>query len=525
MKFFKYIALGSLALSLGIGASSCVDDLDLDPDDPNKKTELTTAEEWHGYFMSLYAELVYEAGLTPSGVDGGAGIWTRVHWNLQEITADEAIILDSWRDPGYADLKFNTWVADNTWEYMAYQREATTAKLCSEFLSKIDGAAGLVDATLIEQMKAEARVLRAYCYYYMIDLFGRGPWITNEPVGSEAPIYDRKQLFEAVTAELEDVIANGALVDSRQQVYGRLSKQAAEMILAKLYLNAEVYTGTPMYDKCAQWCKEIVNASDPGLDTPYEYLFCADNKQYVGNGKEIIFAVPQDASHMQSYGGTTYLTAGAYCGDIDPEMLAYLGCGSNTWNGVRMRPELVNCLNESPGDKRNLTYVGKFQNNLEDLSANGPDGCGIMCIKYKYITSAQIENHNADGFAATEAYCSADYPVFRLADVYLMLTECELNNITGSDTNFAYYNAVRRRAGLVGDLTPSKDDLLIERQRELYWEGHRRQDLIRFGKYTGGSYNWSWKGGVLEGRAIASNRSVFAIPYQYVGTVGQNQGY
>lgn len=523
MKFFKYIALGSLALSLGCGVSSCVNDLDLEPDDPNKKTVLTTAEEWNGYFYSLYGNLCYEAGLTPSGVDGGAGIWTRVHWNLQEITADEAIILNSWNDPGYADLKYNKWGADNTWEYMAYQREATTAKLCSEFLSKIDGAAGLIDADLIAQMKAEARVLRAYCYYYMIDLFGRGPWITTEEVGVEAPVYDRRQLFEAVTAELEDVIANGALLDSKEQKYGRLSKQAAEMILAKLYLNAEVYTGTPMYDECAKWCKEIMKDTNT-LAENYEYLFCADNDKYVGKGREIIFAVPQDAIHMQSYGGTTYLTAGAYFGDIEDAEKAYLGFGGNAWGGLKMRPELVDCLDEFPGDVRNLVYIGSYTNTLEDLLDNTPTGGGYMCVKFKYLTSAQIANHNADGYAATDVYCSTDYPVFRLADVYLMLSECQLRGVSDADPGFTYFNKVRERANLAG-MTPTLDQLLNERQRELYWEGHRRQDLIRFGKYTGNTYNWSWKGGIYEGKAIDATRSVFAIPTQYVGTVGQNPGY
>lgn len=523
MKFFKYIALGSLALSLGCGVSSCVNDLDLDPDDPNKQTELTTAEQWNGYFMSLYGNLIYEGGLTPSDVDGGAGVWTRVHWNLQEITADEAIILNSWNDPGYADLKYNTWVADNTWEFMAYQREATSAKLCAEFLSKIDNAAGVVDADLLAQMKSEARVLRAYCYYYMIDLYGKGPWITNEAVGTEAPVYDRKQLFEVVTADLEDVLANGALLDSKQQVYGRLSKQAAEMILAKLYLNAEVYTGTPMYDKCAQWCKEILKDTNTLADN-YEYLFCADNSRYVGNGQEIIFAVPQDANHMQTYAGTTYLTAGAYFGDIEESEKAYLGFGGNSWGGLKMRPELVDCLAEFPGDKRNLIYEGTYTNSLEDLQDNTSTGGGYMCVKYKYLTSAQIENHNAEGYAAASVFCSTDYPVFRLADVYLMLTECELRGVAGSDTGYTYFNKVRARAGLAS-MNPTLDDLLSERQRELYWEGHRRSDLVRFGKYTGNVYNWTWKGGVYEGRGIDAHRSVFAIPYQYVGTVGQNKGY
>lgn len=522
MKFFKYIALGSLALSLGSGVSSCVNDLDLEPDDPNKDTGLSTTQEWYGYFQSLYGNLLYEGGLTPAGVDGGAGTWMRCHWNLQEITADEAIILNTWNDPGYADLKFNTWVSDNTWEFMAYQREATSAKLCSEFLSKVDGAAAAgVDATLIEQMKSEARVLRAYSYYYMIDLFGRGPWITNEAVGTDAPVYDRKQLFEALTAELEDVINNGALLNSKDQKYGRLSKQAAEMILAKLYLNAEVYTGTAMYDKCAQWCKEILKDTNT-LAPVYKYLFCATNDRYVGKGQEIIFAIPQDANRMQTYGGTTYLTAGAYFGCVPDEVKQMLGAGGQEWGGVKMRPELVDRLAEYPGDVRNLVYTGEFQTGIEDLTDNTATGSGIMCIKYKYTGEDNYDNVGGDRDRAN-VYCDTDFPVFRLADVYLMLTECQLRGVGDADPGFNYFNAVRQRAGLAG-FTPNLDQLLDERQRELYWEGHRRSDLIRFGKYTSG-YNWSWKGGVYEGRNIDSHRTVFAIPYQYVGTVGQNTGY
>lgn len=523
MKFFKYIALGSLALSLSAGFTSCVDDLDVEPDDPNKQTDLTTPEQWYGYYQSLYGNLLYEGGLTPTGVDGGAGTWMRVHWNLQTITADEAIILNTWNDPGYADLKYNTWVSDNTWEYMAYQREATSAKLCSEFLSKVDGAvAAGVDAQLVEQMKAEARVLRAYCYYYMIDLYGRGPWITNEAVGTEAPVLDRPQLFEALTAELEDVVANGALLPSVQQSYGRLSKEVAHMLLAKLYLNAEVYTGTPMYDKCAEHCKAIIALGTNTLADEYKYLFCATNDKYVGNGKEIIFAIPQDANNMQTYGGTTYLTAGAYFGCVPDEVKTELGAGGQEWGGVKMRPELVDNLKKYPGDKRYLVYEGDFNQKLPDLADNTETGSGFMCIKYKYTGEDNYYNEGGEMNRAN-VFCDADYPVFRLADVYLMLSECQLKGVSSADPGYEYFNKVRARAGLA-PLTPTLDDLLDERQRELYWEGHRRSDLIRFGKYTSG-YNWSWKGGVEEGRNIDSYRTVFAIPYQYVGTVGQNAGY
>lgn len=532
MKFFKYIALGSLALSLGIGASSCVDDLDLEPDDPNKKTELTTADEWYGYFSSLYGNLLYEGGLTPDGVDGGAGTWMRCHWNLQEITADEAIITNNWGDPGYADLKFNTWLTDNTWMFMAYQREATSAKLCSEFISKVDGAASVgVSADLIAQMKSEARVLRAYCYYYMVDLFGKGPWITTQAVGDDAPVLERKELFEAVTADLEDVINNGSLVPAAQQVYPRLSKEAARMLLAKFYLNAEVYAGTPMYDKCAAQCKEIVKTTT--LAPEYKYLFCASNNKYVGKGQEIIWAIAQDATNMQTWGGTTYLTAGAYYSVAGEEVLTRVGTfGQSPWQGVKVRPEVINNFGDGnpQNDKRYLFCSGsddgkvKFTIDIENL--NEFEEQGYMCIKYTY--TKEDDYYNQAHVTLTNQICDTDFPLFRLADTYLMLTECKLNGVADAeDAEYSYFNAVRKRAGLAPLRANeiNKEVLLQERQRELYWEGHRRSDLVRFGKYTGNVYNWSWKGGEVTGKSIDSYRNLFAIPYQYIGAVGQNEGY
>lgn len=527
MKFFKYIALGSLALSLGVGASSCVNDLDVTPDDPTKETELTTAEQWYGYFGSLYGNLLYEGGLTPNGVDGGAGTWMRCHWNLQTITADEAIILAKWNDPGYNDLKFNTWLTDNTWMFMAYQREATSAKLCSEFLSKVDGAKGVgVSDDLIAQMKSEARVLRAYCYYYMIDLFGKGPWITTQAVGEDAPVLQRAELFEAVTAELEDVIANGSLVPAASQKYGRLSKEAAHVLAAKLYLNAEVYTGTPMYDKCAAHCKEIVKTINT-LAPEYKYLFCASNDKYVGNG-EILWAIPQDANNMQTWGGTTYLTAGAYIESVPDEVLNSLGAlGQTPWTGLKVRPELIEVFDQDGGtrsqDKRYLFYEGEFQEGVENLNDYSETSDGYMCIKYTYTNESDY--YNSANVPLTNQVCNTDYPLFRLADVYLMLSECQKRGVSDADPGYEYFKKVRERAGLATITNPTLDQILNERQRELYWEGHRRSDLVRFGKYTGNVYNWSWKGGVYEGRGLDSFRNVFAIPYQYVSTVGQNTGY
>ncbi|MDE6555793.1 MAG: RagB/SusD family nutrient uptake outer membrane protein, partial [Duncaniella sp.] len=363
---------------------------------------------------------------------------------------------------------------------------------------------------------AEARVLRALGYYFMIDLFGKGPWVLDSPVGAVPPTYDRQQLFDGTVAELVDVIGSGHLRPAAQQAYGRVSREAARMLLAKLYLNAKVYVGTPMYDKCAEQCLEITKTIT-SLAPTYKYLFCASNDKYVGNG-EILWALPQQSGMMETWGGTTYLTAGAFIESAPDEVLAKLGTSSSmVWSGVRMRPELSTAF--EPGDKRALYYAGDFKVGVQDLDNYDAESDGYMCIKYTYTTEDDYENTAG---IVSPAMCNADYPLFRLADTYLMLAECQLNGVDCNGKQ--YFDAVRTRAGLpVTGLTP--ESLLHERQTELYWEGFRRSDLIRFGKYTGSTYNWSWKGGVYEGVAIDDTRAIFAIPYQYVATVGQNPGY
>ena len=612
MKFIKYFTAASLVLSMGVVSTSCVDDLDVKPDDPNTKTELTDAAQWQGYFGSLYGLLRYEGNLSTS--DGGAGTWMRCHWNLQEITADEAIISNKWNDPGYHTLNFNTWLTENEWIYAAFAREFYTAKQCSEFIAKSQGALSFgFTQEEIDAMTAEARVLRAYAYYYMIDLFGRGPWITEDtPTGATPPTYDRKQLFDATVADLKATIESGKLIPASRQDKMRLSLEAAQTLLSKLYLNAEVYVGTPMYKECADVLKEVKN-SIGSLAPEYKYIFCGSNEKYVHN--EIIFAIPQRANSIETWGGTTYMTAGAFDELADPFELARLGCGfvdfdvkkdpetneeylspilsgPNPWTGLRMRPELSQMLIQN-GGKRNLAYTEGYNIGVANLDKYGPGADGYMCVKYSYTNESNYDNVGSDApyqlnryyLIATDAFkakfpqtqqdrlaaaqqvlanypdefagytaqqimdgeaasvqsklmaqykaeferasqvCDAAYPVFRLADVYLMLSECEFRGVDGADPGFVLFNKVRERAGLQPNNNPSALDILNERQCELYWEGHRRSDLIRFGRYTGSSYNWSWRGGVLEGAYMPDFRKLFAIPYQYVPTVGQNPGY
>lgn len=518
-KKFKYTAIACAALA--IGATSCVDDLNVEPKDPSQMTSLTDGNEYYQFMAQVYG------GLVLSGVNGGsditvddpgAGVYSRQLWNLQELCSDEAFIGKNWNDAGIDQLDYSTWSSDNHWLYESMSRFIFQITMCNEFLRQIDNAASCatnpLSASEISQLKAEARVLRALSYYHIMDTYGRGPWATeNDEVGMEPPTYTREQMFPLVVADLRDAIPNVA--PAAQQIYGRVSREAAWMLLAKLYLNAEVYTGTPMWNECAQACQQIT-ATINQLAPEYKYLFCASNDKYVGNG-EILWGIPQDKTYTQTYGGTTYLSMGAYNANLDQETLQRLGDPGSGWDGPRVRPELANAF--SAGDKRYLIYEGTFTNDLNNIADWAIDGSGYMCVKYVYTTEDDYENV---ANVKNSTFNSADFPLFRLADTFLMLAECQLHGVQCNGQN--YLDQVRDRAGMP-HIELTADNLLAERLRELYWEGHRRSDLIRFGKFTGNSYLWSWKGGSQQGQAIDSYRNLYCIPTQYISTLGQNPGY
>ncbi len=516
MKFFKYIAIGAMALT---GLTACTGDLDLEPIDPSQKLTLTTQEEWDGYFARIYTTLF--AGDVLSGFDGGAGSFTRVHFNLQEIVADECFISEKWGDPGYQPLNMCQWGADNQWLYAAYSRESFNVKVCAEFIKAMEEQRPqFYDDAEINSRIAEAKALRALSYYYMIDLFGKGPWVEPASVTGATPeTCERADLFNRVVTELSQAITD--IKPAAQQEFGRVSREGARALLAKLYLNAEVYTGKGMWAECAQQCQEIVKTINQ-LAPEYKYLFCATNDKYNRGGGELLWIVPSRNGAMDSWGGATYLTAGCYIETVPKEILTQLNA-PDAWSGLRLRPELSKALE---GDNRRLIYEGKFKEEIPDLGAYDEESCGYMCIKYTNTTEDDYLNEKHVGTSLNNgtAMSPTAYPIFRLSDVFLMLTECQLHGV--SCDGLAYFNKVRARAGMPEALVmPTADQLLHERQVELYMEGHRRSDLIRFGKYTGGAYNWSWKNGVLEGGAIADTRALFPIPVQYTGTIGQNPGY
>jgi hypothetical protein len=496
--------------------------LEIIPQDPNIVTSLTvydTPAAFKGGLAKLYATFALSGQQGPngqadiSGIDEGFSNYLRQLWNAQELSTDEAVM--SWNDASIKDFHWQTWAPNDVFIAAIYSRIMYTVALCNEF---IRASAGNADADIIKY-HAEARFLRALAYYHAIDLFGNPPFVTEADVpGAFFPKQTtRAELFTYIESELK-AIENE--LGTPKFEYARADQGAAWTLLAKLYQNAKVYTGTDRSADCVTYCKKVI-ASSYTLNTKYANNFTADNNL----SAEIIFPITSDGQHTQSWGGMTYLVHAPVGGSMPP---AQFGIGGG-WGGIRTTKAFVGKFADTSGktDSRAMFWTDGQKLEIVDIG-QFTDGWAIT--KYKNLTST--------GAAAPHAhpdFVDTDYPVFRLADVYLMYAEGVLRGASTGDaaTALGYVNALRQRAygNTNGNITTGQmtlDFILDERARELYWEGHRRTDLIRYGKFTGGSYLWPWKGKVAEGTATESFRDLYPIPSNDLGanpTLKQNPGY
>ncbi|WP_373057955.1 RagB/SusD family nutrient uptake outer membrane protein [Zunongwangia sp. H14] len=520
-------------LSIFILLSGCTDELDVEPGDPNAFLAddfYSDPESYREGLAGVYANLSLTGtdgadNSNIAGLDAGTSQYGRGLWNLQELPTDEAVW--SWEnDPGLRELNRNTWTAANVVLRGMFGRTMTSVAFANEYLRQTSEAAldsRGVDSQLREEIatyRAEARFLKALAYYHMMDLFGKAPFVTvDDPVGAyQAPVYERTELFNYIESELLEIIPQ--LEEPLQNEYARADKAAAWMLLAKMYLNAEVYTGEARYTDCISYCEDIIGAGF-NLAPDYLSLFMADNDVSAARN-EIIFPLVSDGVVTQNYGPTTVVINGQV-GSIEANA-ADFGV-SPGWNGaIRVTQEFSETM-------LNGTYNNDARNTLvtEERSINIPD---IAQRNTGYIVSKWSNKSSTGEAGSALEIVDTDFPLFRLGDVYLMYAEAHLRGGGGSLENaVAYVNELRERANnplrvSAGDL--NLDFLLEERMIELYWEAHRRQDLIRFNRFTGGAYNWSWKGSTPNGIAIDQNRRLYPIPSASLAAnpnLTQNPGY
>ncbi|RAJ18175.1 RagB/SusD family nutrient uptake outer membrane protein [Olleya aquimaris] len=615
---------------LFLGLVSCHDDLNQSPIDPDSFTEedvFANATEAKGALAKLYASLALTGQQGPAGqadiadIDEGFSQFSRMLFNLNELTTDHAVV--GWGDAGLPDLHGQYWSGSNDFTEAMYYRLAQEVSFCNSF---IENASALSEAE-VQFYIAEARFLRAYAYYNLMDLYGRVPLVTE--VTTELPTQaSRTELFNFVESEL--LAIQNDLKPSGSNEYGRVDQVAAWALLSKLYLNAEVWTGTPRYTDCVTYSSNVMNSTYSinmndanGNGTAYDELFLADNDTN-GAQNEFIFALNFDGLRSQTYGGTTFLVHAAIGGSMNATEFGVNG----GWGGLRTTKNLVekfatdiNELNNALGTQSDWGIVGdgtpngwggpdtemfqtasnqyalyadltdgflKFRfnedwgNNYGDNGNDGtlePGGDNIPVTAGTYYITLDLnaltysitpfsadsrgmfysdgqnleiesippfengyavtkfKNIDSNGMQGSDSagdFVDTDLPLIRLAEIYLNYAEATVRG-GGGDLNLAAtkINELLERAtgGTSANITSGDitlDFIIDERSKELYWEGQRRTDLIRYDYFTTSAYLWPFKGNEPAGTSVASFRNIFPLPTSIITVnpnLSQNEGY
>jgi hypothetical protein len=511
MKKFANIFLIMAGLTLAF--SSCTKDLNTVPLDTDVTTAATVYDDPAAYtqvLAKLYAGLAVSGQEGPagqgdiSGIDEGFGQYLRGYWYHQELPTDEAVI--GWNDQTVKDFHAQAWGAGDVFIAAMYYRIFYQIAVCNEYIrettdAKLEGRGVTGDLKAqVQTYHAEARFLRALSYSHAMDLFANVPFVTeNDAVGLFfPPQIQRAELFNYVETELKAI--EGLLIEPHT-VYARADKATAWTLLAKNYLNAEVYTGTARYAESATYSQKVIDAGYT-LAPVYANLFLADNDQ---NNPEQIFSIAFDGINTRTFGGTNFIIHAAVGGSMNP---GDFGVGGG-WGGTRTTSAFVNKFADPSGntDKRAMFYTDGQNLEITNIS-EFTDGYAIT--KFKNVTSTGSAGKDLD-------YPDTDFPLFRLADVYLMYAEAAIRGAADMGLAVTYVNKVRERAygntsGNISAGNLTLDFILDERGRELYWECHRRTDLVRFDKLTSAEYVWPWKGGVPEGAATADKYRFFPLP-------------
>ena len=523
------------------GTTSCVSDLDQYPNtETTSKDVYTTLANYEAVLGKIYASMVTSGQAKGGGSadmesvlnDNNGFDYMRMFFNLQECGTDE--VASTWlTGEQTTGLTYLSWDANDAWVSDMYYRIYYNIALCNEFLRNANNASfSGNDAVKMQEYKAEARFMRALFYYHALDLYRYIPMVTeNDPVGSYIPPrYTPQQTFNYIESELRSCVSD--LLPASTCPYGQASKGAAYTLLAKLYLNSETFTGVAKWAECREACEQVMNMGY-SLESDYSKLFNADNHKRTN---EIIFALPVSSQHTVSWGASTYLVCGQLSMSNANQSPASFGATVG-WSEFRLRPEFVDKFTQADIDRnegadKRCTFFTNGQS--KDIASMTDESTGYLSEKWS--------NLKDDGTAASntkDAGVDTDYPLFRLADVYLMYAECVARikgtdwdpwnggtdatdpNVIASRKKGAIYwiNLLRERAG-ASDVWASNfadDDALIqfildERARELYHEAYRRTDLVRFQQFTTNKYIWQWKGGTHDGQAVDSKYNIYPIP-------------
>ncbi len=428
------------------------------------------------------------------------------YWRLQTLSTDEAIIPardGNWDDGGqYRQLHYHTWTPDHPNVLTIWQWAYGGITTCNRLLNITNSfgfSAGEQQARL-----AEIRAMRALYYFFLLDLYGNVPLVTDYPVAASPATKSRAEIYKFIESELTSLTpklpAKTSSSSSNTQQYGRPTKGMVYALLAKLYLNSEVYTGTARYADVVRMADSVQANPNYVLDARYRDIFLPNNGPQI---RETIFAVPYDqqipGNQFTRFGFFYYLTQ-AYGFNVGlsiamsttPEFYARFNLPGDfrttTWlAGPQYVPDGNGGFTSTPVYYPNsttqitinpvLTLVPPKPMDLGNTQAS--QASGVRSIKY-YPDPSIIQATRLNG---------NDVPLLRLADVLLMKAEAILRGASATAVNgelqtpLVLVNKVRARAGAQQASSIALGDMLDERARELSWEAWRRNDLIRFGQF------------------------------------------
>lgn len=554
---FKTIA-PAVALLLTASLSSCMDDLDKGNIDPN----VDATPNITGLYSKCYAGLIMEGndGTADFTIDdNGKSTLLRNLFNFNEVPTDEAICW--WSDGGIADVGYNKFDPGNATLKNLYYRLMSNISYENHFLS--------LDAAKAETTKyAEVRVLRAYSYFLMLDFFGDPTFI--DKISAETPrqahsynskfeegkSYTRAELLQMGReflfgwVEKELLEAEPNLLEAKAETsdtdpnYGRIDKGTCWLLLSRLYLNAGTYLNNdgqnnPYWNKALEYAEKIIDPStgyalfdDSKMSAdakangykPYDLLFMGDNGSN-GASCEALLPLMQDGDKTQGWGGSMFYVAALWDASMQTVAGKDAATTANSWSGMRVRPQFVEKFFTDPSVVVNKSASEIRAMNVDDRAIlwgkGNSDGdrtleLGANDKFVKGIATPKWNNNYSNGGTPHDSYnVDIDFFLFRVAEAYLNAAEAEMHlNGEGSAKAKKYIDALRNRAHAAVRPSYTLNDVLDERSRELYCEGLRRTDLIRFNQFGGtqATYKWELKGGSTKGTSFAKTNNVYPIP-------------
>lgn len=536
--------------------TSCMDDLDKGNIDPTVSPEANIM----GLYTKCYASLIMEGldGNADFTIDNaGKSTLLRNVFNFQELPTDEAICW--WSDGGIVDIGYNQCLPGTATLRFLYYRLMSNITYCNQYLS-------LDEAKANATTYAEVRTIRAYYYYLMLDFFGDAPFVTtiSADMPQQAHAYHadfdasksytraellqmgREFLFKWVEGEL--LAAKDQLLPAKYEVdtdpdYGRIDRAGAWMLLSRLYLNAGTYLNNdgqdnPYWQEAFDYANKVITESDYKLfdDTristqaaangyrPYDLLFMGDNGSS-GASCEAILPLLQDGKVTKGWGGSMFFIAAMWNDQMQTVTGLTCGTTANNWSGMRCRPEFIAKFTNNPEQFVGKTTAEIRALNIDDRAlfwGKGSDAdkrtldLGDNSTFYQGIVTTKWNNNYSTGASPHDTYdVDTDFFLFRLAEAYLNAAEADMH-INGESSTVAkgYIDDLRKRAHAATNTAYTLSDVLDERARELYFEGLRRTDLIRYNQFGGtqATYKWSYKGGNANGVTFDKTRNVYPIP-------------